>query len=418
MKATLALLMTVCLIGLVPVAEADTTISQVTNNSYEDSFPRIKGDHVVWQARLDGDWEIFLYNIATGQTSQITNNEYDDLSPQTDGHYVVWQGFYNGEWDVFVWDGIESRTISDVSAEDVSPQIANGYIVWTSDPFGDDFIGPSEVMLYDAEAQTGTVLSATVDPGNTQDDSSPKINVEVVIWDQTDDEDNKTTYMYDLISGTITENPDYMWRDSDQRDGNLRVLTRHDREDREVFLYNDDSNRYHQVTDNEVEDRSPDISGHHLTWMAAGEIYVAESKSLSLINPGDGVALPQTLPPAFTWEGIGYGEFKVHFSGNPDFPASQTLTFPPEEGTWLSETALTPTETDWEAVIALVEVVHAPFYWRVEGKDAAGSVSWSETWRFTTYEDAVTAAQTDTGQARDNGGGSGPCFISTAGFNL
>ena len=73
MKSILSLLLTISIAMFGPVAWADTTISQVTNNSYEDSFPRIGGDYLVWQGYVGGDWEIFLYNIATGETKQITD---------------------------------------------------------------------------------------------------------------------------------------------------------------------------------------------------------------------------------------------------------------------------------------------------------------------------------------------------------
>jgi beta propeller repeat protein len=64
-------------------APAQTTVTRITTNSYEDSFPSIKGDYVVWQGRdAAGDWEIFLYNANTGEGPvQITNNDYGDIAP-------------------------------------------------------------------------------------------------------------------------------------------------------------------------------------------------------------------------------------------------------------------------------------------------------------------------------------------------
>ena len=412
MKLILSLLLTVSITVFGPVAVADATISQVTNNSYEDSFPRIKGNHLVWQGYVGGDWEIFLYDTATEETTQITNNGYDDLSPRTDGNYIVWQGFNDGEWDIFLWDGTEIQAISDRSAEDASPQIANGLIVWTSEPFGDDFVGPEEVMLYDAVTQTRTVLSAEVDPDNTLDDSGPKINDEVVIWVQTDDQENMTLYMYDLSNVTITENPEYVWRDSPQRDGNLSILTRHDGHDREIFLYNSESRTYHQITDNSLQDRYPSISGNRVAWMAGGEIFVAECNYLFLIAPGDNAVLFNEPPPVFSWEGIGYDKFKVQFSEDPDFPTSETLALPLGDESWLSETSLAPTEEDWGA-IRTTEQEDGRVYWRVEAKGSDGSVNYSETWSFTIQEDGVTATATTTGGDSDSGGG-GPCFIDTA----
>ena len=305
MRFILSLLLTVSIMVFGPVAGADTTISQVTSNSYKDSHPQIKGDYLVWQGYVGGDWEIFLYDIATGETSQITDNSYDDLSPRTDGSYIVWQAFYDGEWDIFLWDGTEIQAISDRSVEDASPQIANGLIVWTSEPFGDDFVGPEEVMLYDAVTQTLTVLSAEVDPGNTLDDSGPKINDEVVIWVQTDDQENMTLYMYDLGNVTITENPEYVWRDSPQRDGNLSILTRHDGHDREILVYNSNSRTYHQITDNSLQDRYPSIGENYVVTTGdegeASGIYATTSGNFIVWMGGQGegseIYLASALPP-------------------------------------------------------------------------------------------------------------------------
>ena len=393
---------------------AGSVTTQVTNNSYEDSFPRIKDDYIVWQERNNGDWELFLYNIATGVTTQITDNDYDDLSPQTDGQYVVWQGFDGGEWDIFLWDGSEIKAISDRGAEDVSPQIANGLIVWTSEPFGEDFVGPSEVVLYDVETQTRTVLSADVDPGNTLDDSGARINDEVVIWVQTDDQDNTISYMYDLSNGSITENPEYVWRDTPQRDGNLSVLTRHDGHDREIFVYSSSSRRYYQVTDNSLEDRYPSISGNRVAWMAGGEIFFAEYEYLGLISPTDGAVLSGPGLATFTWEATGCDKFEVKFSADPEFPTSGSLAFPPIEGRWLSETSLTPSEESW-GTIRTIARTYGVVYWRVEGMNTEGSVSYSETWSFTIKEFGEVA--TGITNEDTDGSGGGPCFIGTVAFD-
>lgn len=280
MKVTSIILVTLFItLGPVGLVRAEPPITRVTSNSYQDCFPLISGNYVVWQAYIDTDWEIFLYDIATGITTQLTNNNYDDLSPQTDSHYVVWQGFQDGEWEIFLWDNVDTKMLSDRGAEDVSPQIANGFVVWTSEPFGDDFVGPSEIILYDAGAQMTAVLSESVDPDNTLNDSAPRINNEVVIWAQDCSQCDSTVYMYDIGNGTITKDPDYVWRDSPQADGSLRVLTRLHGNDREIFVYDDNSGRYHQMTNNSVQDRCPSISGTSIVWTAgeraASEIYLA-----------------------------------------------------------------------------------------------------------------------------------------------
>ena len=386
MKLLLSLLLTVSITVFGTVVVAGTTASQITSNSYEDTLPQIKGNYLVWQGYVGGDWEIFLYNTVTDEITQITNNDYNDLSPQTDGTCIVWHGSNDGEWDIFLWDGGDIHLISDRGADDLSPQVANGLIVWTSEPFGDDFVAPSEIILYRTQNQTHTVLSAHVDPGNTLEDSAPRINDEVVVWIQGRDQDATTQYMYDLSNGTITQNPDYVWRESAERDGNLSLLTRHDGHDTELFLYNAASRRYHQITYNSLQDKYPSRSENLIAWMAGGEIFLAKLNYLGLTSPRDGAVLFESQPPTFTWEALGYDTFKLQFSKNPGFPKKETLTLPRKKRGRLSEKSFAPTTQEWALIIA-AKRTDGYVYWRVAGKNSARDKGFSETWTFCIQND-------------------------------
>jgi len=261
------------------LVHAESTVTQVTTNSYEDSFPRIKGDYLVWQGQVDGDWEIFVYDITTTEGPiRITDNDYGDISPQTDGNYVAWLGVNQPGGEIFVYDIFSAKTtqITEDSNVDSSPRIANGMVVWTSHQVIDS-VEPGEIFLYDIVANATSSLSASVDPEGTLDDSSPRINDESVVWVQTDDAGITTLFIHDLATGVTTEAPEgFVWTDSPQIDGNLRALTRHDSSDREIFVYNSDSRMYHQITDNGLQDRYPSISGCHIAWMSgSGEIFLA-----------------------------------------------------------------------------------------------------------------------------------------------
>src|SRR4030067_1031067 len=68
---------------------------QLTNNPYNDASPQInsKGD-VVWFSYDGNDYEILLYNGASGTTLQFTNNDSGERSPQINSKGdVVWQGY-------------------------------------------------------------------------------------------------------------------------------------------------------------------------------------------------------------------------------------------------------------------------------------------------------------------------------------
>ncbi|MBW1858495.1 MAG: hypothetical protein JRI70_00095 [Deltaproteobacteria bacterium] len=416
MRSALLLLTALLIVLAATVVSADTTITQVTANSIEDSLPQVKGNLVVWQGYDGNDWEVFLYNVATGTTIQITDNDEDDVSPQTDGRYVVWLGFNDGEWDVFFWDGTEVRSISDVSAEDMAPQIADGVIVWTSKPLDGGFLGPGEIVLYEAASGTKLELSAQVDPGNTLDDRLPIINDGAVVWIQTDDTGGTTGYMYRLGDGTIIINPDDVRTNSRSSDGNLRVLSRHDRLDAEIFLYSSYSKKYYQITHNSSQDRYPSISGNLVTWMADGEIFLAECEYLTLLRPIDGVTLSPASSPTFAWEAIGYDNSKVEFSKFPDFATGSVLTLPPGEQGWLAGTSFGPTEENWKSIVDMVEG-EGTVYWRVIAADNDGNRAFSETRHFVierTGGSPLGTAIVDIGTDPLVEGGGSNCFITAA----
>jgi beta propeller repeat protein len=281
-KSNLAILFVVfsMVLGLCGFLHAESTPTQVTNNTYVDSFPHITGNYLVWQGYVGGDWEIFLYDIALGVTTQITDNSYNDTSPKTNGTHIVWKGFCDGESDIFLWDGSEIRAISEPNSEDSSPQIAGRFIVFTSNPFGDGFFGPGEIILYDITNGTSVTISQAVDPGNMLDDSSPHINNRHVMWIQEDSEGNTTSYVYSLPFGPVHEAAEgYVWKDNTRAVGETEVLTRYDGGTREIFVYHNESDRYVQITDDDVNNTYPSISGNYIAWKAgegpASEICLA-----------------------------------------------------------------------------------------------------------------------------------------------
>jgi beta propeller repeat protein len=273
-----SLLALIVILGLNVLAQAG---NRVTTNSYEDNSPHIKGNYLVWQGQIDGDWEIFLYNVATGECPvQITANGYDDISPQTDGDYVVWLGFSLPDGDIFlsggeiflydISNGKTTRITVDTNV-DSYPQIADGRVVWASHAVGSS-VEPGEIFLYDIAS--GVIQQLT---DNTLDDSSPRINNQSVVWVQEDVAGTTSLFIHYLGNGTESVPDGFVWEDSPQKDGHLKVLTRYDGNDREIFVLNTNLGVYEQITDNDLEDTSPVISGGIIAWVGgkaqASEIY-------------------------------------------------------------------------------------------------------------------------------------------------
>jgi beta propeller repeat protein len=394
------------------ICAAETTIIQVTSNSYQDSFSQIEGDYLVWQGRNNGDWEIFLYEVSKATTVQITDNDSEDLWPQTDGKHVVWQGFRDGQWDVFLWDGSEIRVISDAEADDVAPRIRNGLVVWTSEPAAGGDSSHSEIVLYDIAMQTSMTLSASADPGNMLDDTSPWIHDEGVSWIQTDDEDNITSWFYYFSDGTVVANSGQVSRDTPERDGNLTVLTRSYDDGNELLLYSHNLRKSWRITENQVEERYPAVSEPYIAWVAEGEVFLAKVQYIEPITPPHNSVLQTKLPPTFSWEAAGYDKFKVEFSKDCSFSVID-MTLPLENAQELYETSYSPTGSEWE-LVTLMELENGYACWRIKGEDGSGETAFGENRTFTIDPGtALGSGIVETDMTSGDNSSTGNCFINS-----
>jgi hypothetical protein len=278
-----------------------TGITSLSHNT----LPQLKGRCLVWQARGglgsatsgSGDWEVFLYDTESHVVTQITDDDWDDHNPRTDGTYIVWWADKASGAEVWLCNtqtGVQTQ-ISPAGGENenhVFPVIANGRIAWLRSVFRAADVLPEdrlvEVFLYDTlnapypRQLTQSTLTDNVYPGWL------RINDQWLMWTQvneTDPQDEGTAYVDDF-------NPDpsddeypapvpagLSWEGSPQEDGNLTVSTKYDGQDWEIVLRGGPQG-LEQITDNGIDDRSPQISEGNIAWMAGdgemSEIYLAE----------------------------------------------------------------------------------------------------------------------------------------------
>jgi hypothetical protein len=72
-----------------------------------------------------------------------------------------------------------------------------------------------------------------------------------------------------LPSGPAYEAPEgYLWKDNTLFVGETEVLTRYDGGTREIFAYHNESNRFVQITNDDVNNTCPSISGNYIAWKA------------------------------------------------------------------------------------------------------------------------------------------------------
>lgn len=312
----------------VPAIRVTESIPTVTGNSHLSIY----GMYLVWQAKggLVGttssikDWEIFAYNLATGTVSQITDDTFDDILPRTDGSYIVWQKHVTGAVNqIFLYqpngsDPAGGTRISTVDNGDhFSPDIADGIAVWSRQQIEQSF-SPREILLYNAQTRTGPIVISNP----TESCSSPHIAANLIVFQQEDVEGIETLYLYNVAD----ENPaaklapeDFTWYANPQVDGEQTVLSRYSGSDREIFLYTR-TDGYSQITDNALFDLSPVISQNHIAWVAGEEIYVADIAPFIHVPVTDA---PNCWPTGFlaAWSELSGGveSYYLDVSTDPDF---------------------------------------------------------------------------------------------------
>ena len=107
-------------------SKAEYSISQLTNNNYDDYNPRINDSGWVTWYGFDGtDDEIFLYNGTN--TTQITYDSFDVFSDQAprinNSGWVTWYGSDGHDDEIFLYNGTDTTRITNNSYDDTQPQI-------------------------------------------------------------------------------------------------------------------------------------------------------------------------------------------------------------------------------------------------------------------------------------------------------
>jgi hypothetical protein len=79
------------------------TIIQITDNDYDDMAPQIHNGQITWRGfdPIGFDWDIFLYDSASGVTTQITDNDIWDHEPRIHDGQITWIAYDGNDYEIF-----------------------------------------------------------------------------------------------------------------------------------------------------------------------------------------------------------------------------------------------------------------------------------------------------------------------------
>lgn len=343
----------------------------ITNNTYFDDAPRIGDGKIAWSAQdgsSNNDFEIYLYDIATGTTTKVTDNNSDDLNPSqinegkfiwtgsdgndteiylydiatniitqiTDntlpddtvnyhdmrlisGGKIVWQGVTgtgtgsDSDYDIFLYD-IATGTTTQITNNtnnfsDYEPQINEGKVVWRGDTPGGDF----EIYLYDIATGVTTQVS-----DNDYYDFGAMVEDGKVVWSGMVNGGPPENFIYDIATGTTTRLTNNDSFDSIPQINNGKVVwSGFDGNDREIYLYDIATGTTTQITNNTFSDDHAEINDGKVVWDGCNddcEIYaydIATGITTQITNNTIGDFEPLTSNGEITWSIFDNEDYEV-----------------------------------------------------------------------------------------------------------
>lgn len=149
-----------------PSASDCRTAAKITDNDFEDRNPFTNGKIIVWEGERNNRWQIFaalpefflermtdfLQQYLFGRTStgmeivQITDSYYTNTNPVADGRRIVWQAWLDGSWNILAYD-LEEKVIMRLTApgarNQMNPAIEGDFVAWQ----GQDARGNWQIYL-------------------------------------------------------------------------------------------------------------------------------------------------------------------------------------------------------------------------------------------------------------------------------
>ena len=180
-------------------------------SSYSASNPSVNGGKVVYQDDRNGNFDIYLYDIAGGRETVLCSESHDQTFPSIDSDTVVWQDYRLGHERVSSasMDGADyestsniysysisagtGRLLSDLDTHQESPQISGTRVVWLDGRAGREYVEMghysyfSDVYMFDLASNRETVVkeleNAYVSDCIRLNCGNARISDGIVVWE-------------------------------------------------------------------------------------------------------------------------------------------------------------------------------------------------------------------------------------------
>lgn len=163
-------------------------INKITDNDHDDTSPDFDAESmsIVWQQLIDGRYQVMKHDLLKEETTQLTFSRTNSMEPKVSSEGIVWQMWDGNDWEIVYFDGKFVDQITDNEAQDVTPVIEDGYILWSilggedqearvysldtketlkiSGHEGGAIANPRFVLVYDTMFDNGDIVTQGFDP--------------------------------------------------------------------------------------------------------------------------------------------------------------------------------------------------------------------------------------------------------------
>ncbi|WP_445474538.1 cohesin domain-containing protein [Methanococcoides methylutens] len=313
MGIAISVLTVIMAFSITGVSAADWTQTQLTSNTVDDYLPFIddRGNIVVFVEDVDGndatehDREILLIDLRTSSIERLTENVVWETRPSIsgDGSKIVYNSKLEGDWEIFIMNpdgsGVRQLTTTVSGIDDVFPQINSdaSTIVYTSVNSDDDrYWETQEIYVMNADGSGQRQLTNNDDP-----EYNPVIGGDTIVFAGPVGEDifdNYELFVSD-VSGrpsTLTNNDVRDWLPSISNDGSRVAMVEREIVDSEYYnrltVVNSDGTELRRPTYYSINVWDPCISGDGSKIAFAGHADGSDDWEIYIINY-DGTGLTQ-----------------------------------------------------------------------------------------------------------------------------
>ncbi len=108
---------------------------RITSDPACQGRPAVTDRYIVWVDGRNGNDDIYLYDLVTGQESQLTNDPAGEVNPEISGDHVVWDTFREGNYEICLYtiSTGETKVIKSDSTWRSAPIISDSGIIWRED---------------------------------------------------------------------------------------------------------------------------------------------------------------------------------------------------------------------------------------------------------------------------------------------